>query len=114
MSFEKPRLNKRFPLFAIADLKHGDRTFTAMVDNFSLTGMGLYCLHPVRVDTPLEAEVKFVTREGLEGSERIKGRVVWTIRHREIYMLGVAFERPLSEDEHPRLYRLYHSLLEVY
>ncbi len=114
MNFDKPRYNKRFPLFAIADLKHDNETVTAMVDNFSLTGMGLYCIHPVRVDTELEGEVKFVTREGVQGSERIKGRVVWTIRHKEIYMLGIAFERPLSEEEHPRLYQLYHSLLNLY
>lgn len=112
--FKTSRGHKRFPLFAIADLRHGDETITAMVDNFSLTGMGLYCLHPVRVDTPVEATVKFVTKEGLQSSDTIKGTVVWTVRHDNIYMMGVAFERPLSEEEHPSLYRLYYSLLEIY
>lgn len=114
MKIDKPRNNKRFPLFAIAELNDGTETITAMVDNFSLTGMGLYCIHPVKVDTQLEGEVKFVTKEGLQGSDRIKGKVVWTVRHRDIYMLGIAFERPLSEGEHPGLYNLYQSLLEIY
>ncbi len=111
---EKTRGHRRFPLFAIADLVLGDDRITAMVDNFSLTGMGLYCLHPVKVDTPVEAMIKFVTKEGLQDSDRIKGKVVWTIRHNDIYMMGVAFDSPLSEEDHPNLFSLYHSLLESY
>jgi len=111
---DNPRSHKRFPLFAIAELKMGNEQIIAMVDNFSLTGMGLYCLHPVQVHTPVEALVKFVTKEGLQNSDTIKGTVVWTVKYDNIYMMGIAFDEPLSEETHPSLYKLYHNLLEMY
>ncbi len=99
------RRHKRYPLFAIAELRHKEDSITAMVDNISLQGLGVYCLKPIELGARVEVEIRFISAEGDEKSDTLHGTVVWNLRREDIYMMGILFENELSQEEHPHLYR---------
>jgi|Deesub1362A_J573_1020465.scaffolds.fasta_scaffold37904_2 hypothetical protein len=98
------RKHKRFPLFAIAELKCGNKSITTMVDNISLQGIGLYSLKPLELGARVEIQIKFISTEGDEKSDTLTGTVVWSLRRDDIYMMGIVFDSELTSEEHPNLY----------
>ena len=64
--------------------------------NLSTTGMALIVGHPLKRPTRLGVEVHSPDRQL---SYLLVGEVVRTLRYYDAWLLGFAFDRPLSEDE---------------
>lgn len=103
------RKHHRVPLFGVAEIKsESDRRFLckALTQNISMSGMGLYMHHSLKVGTPLSITIRFIVKNGKMPSDIIKGTVTSVAEIESYYCIGVRFDRSINAEDNPNLYPL--------
>lgn len=105
---EDRRKHTRYPLFGIAEVraKEGKDTppFTALMQNISESGVGLYAHHPVHKGAAVSVTIKFTSREGKKVSDTLKGTVVSITKQEKYYCMGISLDEEIATEKQPNLY----------
>lgn len=105
----KERRQKRLPLFGVAEVNMGSdgKTFlcTALTQNITTLGMGLYMHHVLKLGTPLSIKLKFTMKDGTRPSDVIKGTVTSVSEIESFYCVGVRFDSAVNPEGQPNLYK---------
>lgn len=105
----KERRQLRVPLFGVAEVRDGsdDRTHfcTALIQNISLSGVGLYMHQPLEVGTPVSITIRFTTNNGKRPSDTVEGAVASVTKMDEFYCVGVGFSSPVNQEDQPNLHQ---------
>ncbi len=115
---ECTRRSKRFPIFAIAEIvpagEEEKETVSTMVDNISQHGIGLYSFSPLEKGTKVALRIKFINKDGSEKEDSLSGKIVWSMRYHDLYLIGIAFDNELSPQTNPSLYEYYQSIYSTF
>lgn len=104
----KERRQRRLPLFGVATVYPGgvssEVSFTGLIQNISLSGVGLYMHRPVEVGTSVTVIVKFTGTGGKRKSDILEGTVASLTELESYYCVGVGFPRYLHKEDNPVLF----------
>lgn len=102
------RRQKRVPLFGVAtvypDGESGDVSYTALIQNISLSGVGLYMHRPLDVGTHVKIVIKFTGNKGVREADLLEGTVASLTELETYYCVGVGFPGFLHREENPTLF----------
>lgn len=112
---EDKRNYPRYPLYSVAELQVKDSVTppsTALVQNISESGIGLYAHNPIEKGTPISVMVKFTTHDGMREEDTIEGKVASLLKDEKFHCVGIAFDEKINQVSQPNLYRHFHRTIK--
>jgi len=105
----RERRQPRVPLFGVAEVRAGSDDFTyfctALIQNISLSGVGLYMHQPIEVGIPVSITIRFTTNNGKRPSDIVEGVVASVTEIDDFFCVGVGFSSPVNSDKQPNLHQ---------
>jgi len=102
------RRQKRLPLFGVATVypegEISGISFNALIQNISLSGVGLYMHRPLDIGTTVRIIVKFTGTRGKRQTDILEGTVASLTELESYYCVGVGFPSFLHKEENPVLF----------
>jgi len=111
------RRYKRYQFHAVALIKPktgGDSTpVPTLTENISLSGIEFHSYVDIEENTPVQVEIRFTDPQGNPASVTVDGKIVWVSYRGDHSAMGVEFDKELSAENHPVLYRYYERSSET-
>jgi len=108
---DKDRRQPRVPLFGVADVKvmSSGKSFlyTALTQNITMVGMGMYMHDALEVGTPVLITIKFTKKNGQRPADVVEGVVTSLSEMESFYCVGVRFNSPLNAKDQPNLLSVF-------
>jgi len=85
---------------------------TVMVHNLSQAGMGIFSETPFEPGEDVSVTFNFITVEGEEVTDSVRGRITGVTEKEGLYYAGIAFRKELDPSNQPHLFELFHRCIK--
>lgn len=110
------REHNRVTLFGTATVKFEDKgtiqSIHTLLASISLKGMGLYAADAIDSGTDVLITINFITANGEQKTDSIKGCVIYDDQIEDIHFLGIQFNEEINSQNGPSLYEHMQKILE--